>query len=62
MRGEEKRDAAFRFQCGEWIEQQRFDQVIRWIFRGRRQLLRRRMRLPLSHHYAAQGSLLRCGN
>jgi predicted lipoprotein len=48
VRGTEERDSALRFQFGEWDEQRQFDQVIRWVLRGRRQLLRGWVRLQLS--------------
>ena len=47
MRGEEERNSAFCVQRGEWVEQRRFRQAIQRILGRWRQLLRRRLRLPL---------------
>jgi hypothetical protein len=48
MRWEAQRDSAFGFQRREWLRERRVHKIIRRILERRRQLLRRRLHLPLS--------------
>jgi hypothetical protein len=48
LREQKGDDSAFGVQRGEWVEQWSRGEVVGWPF-GRRELLLRRMRLPLTH-------------